>query len=146
MAGVRIVLDTQVWLDWLVFEDRAITALRDAQAAGGVEIVIDADCEAELDRVLGYDLGKRSLDAAGRRRCLERAHALSVRVAVANGLTLPACRDPDDQKLLVLAASARASWLVTRDHALLAMNRFKLPFRIVVPADVRFESFQKFTD
>jgi len=143
---MRVVLDTQVWLDWLVFEDHSINAIRDAQAAGGVEIVIDADCEAELDRVLGYDFGGRSLDPADRRRCFERARALSVRVAVAPGVGLPLCRDPDDQKLLVLAASARASWLVTRDHALLAMNRFKLPFRIIVPADVRFESFPRSTD
>jgi hypothetical protein len=44
-----MVLDTQVWIDWLVFDDASTLALR--AAAERAEIVIDAACEAELARV-----------------------------------------------------------------------------------------------
>ena len=42
---LRLVLDTKVWLDWLVFDDPGIKALQAAVAAGGAEIVINAVCE-----------------------------------------------------------------------------------------------------
>lgn len=139
MAGVRVVLDTQVWLDWLVFDDPGVATLREAHAAGRVEIVIDAECEAELVRVLGYDLGRHSLDATGRWCCLERARALASRIAQVPDAALPACRDPDDQKFVSLARFARAAWLITRDGALLEMARPGLPFRIVRPLEFRPE-------
>ena len=41
-----MVLDTQVWIDWLVFDDPSTLALR--AAAQRAEIVIDAACEGEL--------------------------------------------------------------------------------------------------
>lgn len=45
------------------------------------------------------------------------------------------CRDPDDQKLLDLAVSARAAALVTKDGALLALARraASLPLLIATP-------------
>ena len=49
---------------------------------------------------------------------------------------LPQCRDPDDQKFLEAAAAAHADFLVSRDRALLEMNRRRaraLPFRILTP-------------
>ena len=77
MAGVRIVLDTQVWLDWLVFDDPSVGPLREAQVAGRVEIVIDEPCEAELVRVLAYDLGKYSLEADEQTHCIARCRSVS---------------------------------------------------------------------
>src|SRR5258708_25406931 len=60
----RLVLDTNVWLDWLVFDDPSIAPIKAAVAANSVEILIDAACEAELERALGYDLGRKfTLDA-----------------------------------------------------------------------------------
>src|SRR5690242_21540920 len=53
--GVRLVLDTNVWLDWLVFGDPSVAAIKAAVAANRAEVFIDAACEAELERALGYD-------------------------------------------------------------------------------------------
>jgi predicted nucleic acid-binding protein len=53
---------------------------------------------------------------------------------------LPTCSDPDDQKFLEAALAAGASFLVTKDRALLELakrKRARLPFRIVAPADFR---------
>lgn len=134
-----MVLDTQVWIDWLVFDDPSTLALR--AAAEHAEIVIDAACEAELARVLAYPLGKRSLDEAARAACLQRCRAIARFVeevlAPERRAELPACRDRDDQKFLELALAARADLLVTRDRALLELARHrKLPFRILAPAAV----------
>ena len=59
-----MVLDTNVWLDWLVFNDASVVALKAAHAAQQIEIVRDLPGELELERVLEYKaLGHDSLDA-----------------------------------------------------------------------------------
>ncbi len=133
MAGVRVVLDTQVWLDWLVFDDPSVGSLREAQAAGRIEIVIDEACEAELVRVLGYDLGKFTLEPDEQTHCVARARSVARRVPAGEAGELPRCRDPDDQKFLELAASAGARILVSKDQALLALAPRVKGFRILAP-------------
>jgi len=132
---LRLVLDTNVWLDWLVFDDPAIATLRAAVAAGRAEVFMAPDCEAELERALGYDLGKRAVDIAA---CLAECARVVRRIAPvakeAQSARLPTCRDPDDQKFLEAALAAGATFLVTKDRALLDLARRALPFRIVTPA------------
>lgn len=130
-----VVLDTQVWLDWLVFDDPSVAPIRGAQSAGRIRIATDDACEAELVRVLAYDLGRFTLPEGARRRCLDQVRRLSYRAATTIRPRLPACRDPDDQKFLELAAHAGAAMLLTRDRALLELARRPLPFRIARPDD-----------
>jgi putative PIN family toxin of toxin-antitoxin system len=130
----RFVLDTNAWLDWLVFDDPAMARLKAAVAAGRAEIVIDAACEAELERVLAYPLGRFALDEPVQAACLAECRRVALRVErAAPPANLPRCRDPDDQKFLEAAAAAGAHVLVTRDLALLELARRALPFRILAP-------------
>ena len=135
MAGVRAVLDTQVWLDWLVFDDPSAAPIREAQAAGRVEIVIDAACEAELVRVLAYDLGRFSLDPGEQTECVARCRSIAKRVPTGSAAALPVCKDPDDQKFLALAASAGAQCLISKDLAVLELAPRVTQFRILAPKD-----------
>lgn len=123
LRKLRLALDTQVWLDWLVFDDPSTLALRALLAADRAEIFIDEACEAELERVLGYRLGRRTLEPQARTAVLAQCRALAqrVEVKVEHG-ALPVCSDPDDQKLLELARASRADCLVTRDQALLSLR------------------------
>ncbi len=135
---MRLVLDTNVWLDWLVFDDPSIATVKAAVATKRAEVFIDAACEAELERALAYDLGKkRALDAAGRGACLAECRRVAHRIRSAalerERARLPACRDPDDQKFLEAALAARAGFLVTKDKALLDLARRPMPFRILTP-------------
>ena len=131
---LRLVLDTNVWLDWLVFDDPSIAPIRAAVAAERAEVFIAAACEAELERALGYDLGKRTVDiAACIALCRRVARRIDSPVPEAERARLPACRDPDDQKFLEAALAARAGFLVTKDRALLDLARRPLPFRILTP-------------
>lgn len=133
----RVVLDTNIWLDWLVFHDSGISHLKLAVEEKRAEIVIDSACEAELERVLAYDLARHSLDAAAQAGCLAEcrrvAHRVDAAAPEAERKLLPRCADPDDQKFLELALAARADILVTKDHKLLELARRVKTFRIVNP-------------
>jgi len=138
---MRLVLDTNVWLDWLVFDDPGVAAIRAARSQGGAEIWMAEDCEAELLRALAYEFGRRTLapaqQAAAIAECLHAARRIVEPAPEALRARLPRCQDPDDQKFLEAALAARADLLVTRDKALLKLARgrrdYGLPFRIVAP-------------
>ena len=137
----RLVLDTHIWLDWLVFEDPGIVRIRNAVGTGRVEVYIDAVCEGELARVLARGFAKRTLDARAQADCLAQCRRLARRIDAAapeaERAGLPRCGDPDDQKFLEAALAAGAQFLVTKDRKLLALSRKRgVPFRIVTPGDL----------
>ena len=138
MRVLRLVLDTNIWLDWLVFADPVVIPIRDAVAGARAAVYIDERCEAELERVLTYDLGKHSVDAAAQAACLAacRCVALRVQAPEAPQAELPQCRDPDDQKFLEAALAVRADYLVTKDQALLELARRVSTFLIATPAEL----------
>jgi putative PIN family toxin of toxin-antitoxin system len=129
-----LILDTNVWLDWLLFDDPSVAALKAAVKEGRAEIFIDAAGEAELARVLAYDLGKHSIDTVRQAACLAECRRISKTLerAVDAG-KLPRCPDPDDQIFLEAALAAGADYLVTKDRDLLELPRSRLPFRVVHP-------------
>jgi putative PIN family toxin of toxin-antitoxin system len=137
---LRLVLDTNVWLDWLVFDDPAMAALKTAVVEGRAEIFIDAAGEAELARVLAYDLGKHSIDTQKQAACLAECRRIATPLddILIGGTGLPLCADPADQVFLEAAAAARADYLVTKDRALLELARRRLPFHIVRPSSLNF--------
>ena len=131
----RIVIDTNVCLDLLVFHDPRWASLLAALESGAVEAVTRADCRDEYNVVLHYkhlplDDGSRPLAAA-------RFDALVKVVAPAASLVrLPVCTDRDDQKFLEVARDAGAAVLITKDKALLKLARKTAQagmFRIMLP-------------
>jgi putative PIN family toxin of toxin-antitoxin system len=140
---LRLVLDTQIWLDWLVFDDSSVRDLRVAVEKRRAEVWMDTACEAELERVLAYDLGRHSIAPAAQATALAQARRIAKRVETslspAERASLPRCRDADDQIFLEAALAARADVLVSKDRALLELNRRNtraLPFRVAKPADL----------
>jgi putative PIN family toxin of toxin-antitoxin system len=138
---LRLVLDTNVWLDWLVFDDPCVAPIRAAVAAQRAEICIDAVCEAELERALGYDLGRKfTIDATAQAACLAECRRVARRIesvlSEVERAMLPACHDPDDQKFMEAALAAGAHFLVTKDRALLELARRTARFSIVAPQEL----------
>jgi len=136
----RLVLDTHVWLDWLVFNDSGIVPIRNAVGTGRVEVYIDAVCEEELVRVLARGFAKRTLEAKEQAACLEQCRRLAKRIdsaaPEAQRAGLPRCGDPDDQKFLEAALAADAQFLITKDRKLLALSRKAgVSFRILTPQE-----------
>lgn len=124
---MRLVLDTNVWIDWLVFDDPSITPIKAAQQDGRIYIVVNEACLEELSAVLAYPEFK--LDEAQKKNHLTEVDRCTIGLddrRPARPTALPRCSDPDDQKFLELARDAQADWLITRDKALLRMRRMKL--------------------
>ena len=128
-----MVIDTNIWLDMLVFDDtrtRRLVALLPAapaaaappqpQPIAGVRVLSTAEMRAELADVISRPLFR--LDAPAQEALLSRYDELVTPVPVALDCRLP-CRDPDDRKFLDLAVGAHTDWLLSRDRAVLACRR-----------------------
>jgi putative PIN family toxin of toxin-antitoxin system len=116
----RAVIDTNVLLDFWVFDDPAARRLRAALDDGAVVALSSGECVDEFTAVLM----REQFDLATEQRfdILRRWDRMAERVGCVHAAPL-ACTDPDDQKFLDLACSARADWLVTKDKALLRLGR-----------------------
>ncbi|MBI3147293.1 MAG: putative toxin-antitoxin system toxin component, PIN family [Betaproteobacteria bacterium] len=125
MNAHKLVLDTNVALDWLVFADPRFAPIAARIAAGEAQVLTTPLCAAEFLRVLAYPTLKLS---PVRQQDVALAYAASTRLCLPAPLPsgLPVCRDGDDQKFLELAAAVGAQWLITHDRALLALAR-RLP-------------------
>jgi putative PIN family toxin of toxin-antitoxin system len=124
MEGVRqIVLDTNIVLDLLVFNDAATPPLRDALQAGHLQWVATVPMRDELERVLAYPQIAKRLDFYG----LSAAQVLQARDAQVQTVEVPpkasvTCKDPDDQKFIDLAVAQRCL-VLSKDHAVLCMAK-----------------------
>ena len=147
------VLDTNVVLDLLHFDNVDARPLLGALESGRVHCVKTPETHEELRRVLTYP--EFELDDSAQTAILERYQALSLTVETATpaagmsykgtpihyGLKpvwsrMPHCSDPDDQKFLELAAATRAQLLVSKDRALLKLRRRCAPFfQIMTPGE-----------
>ncbi|RQR51700.1 putative toxin-antitoxin system toxin component, PIN family [Burkholderia sp. Bp9125] len=138
-AECRVVLDSNVWIDILVFDDPATRPIRAALERGSLVALIDGRCLTELEHVLDYpQFQARAVDKAA---ALEIVARLAQRVepppVAADAPPLPKCKDRDDQKFLELARAAQAEWLVSKDRALLKLAKRTardFGFRIAQPA------------
>ena len=119
-----VVIDTNIALDLLVFEDPAWAPLTAVLAAGELRWLATAAMRVELARVLGYPLIARRLV----QRDLAAARVLGdfdARVHMVQGVPPRApcvCSDPDDQVFIDLAV-AHGALLLSKDRAVLSMKK-----------------------
>lgn len=119
----RIVLDTNVLLDWLVFDEPSVRALGQAVEHGQLEWLHSPAMHVEFEHMVRHtslarwepdiDRCLRTLTRLG--RCVE-APAAGHRVALR-------CSDADDQVFVDVAVAHQARWLVSRDRAVLKLAR-----------------------
>ena len=127
----KIVIDTQVVMDWLVFGDARVAALAAAIEAGRIAWIGRTRMLDELRHVLGRgvaaawqpDLPRIEAMFARHCRMIDAVPALAVRLV---------CRDPDDQQFIDLALAERATWLLSRDRAVLALRKRALAFNLKI--------------
>lgn len=131
--SVRAVIDTNVLLAGLLWHGAPHALLLHLEA-GGLTLLSSSALLAELHRVLA----RPKFDAALARCAMSRDEALQrvrrlAEVHEPAPLNEPVCRDPDDDKLLALARSARAACIVSGDDDLLSLQRFE-DIPILTPA------------
>jgi len=118
---ISLVVDTNVWLDMLVFQDPGTCRLALLlHPSSPVSALSSEAMRAELADVITrpqFKLGKA--EQAG---LLARFDGIVTFTPAALDCRLP-CRDPDDRKFLDLAIDRRTTWLLSRDRALLAARK-----------------------
>jgi putative PIN family toxin of toxin-antitoxin system len=127
---MKLVFDTNIVLDWLVFDDPALTLLRRELADNRITLLTDAMAIQELQRVLNYPaLG---LNPQQQTEVLSTYQRQTLQPAMPMGYSalqlqlppgFPICSDADDQPFLALAFHSRADALVSRDQALLRLKK-----------------------
>jgi predicted nucleic acid-binding protein len=139
MTQELVILDTNVVLDWLVFEDPACRHI-DSRLESGLWLWIASDgMRAELERVLRYPAIEKRLQDAG---AVLRQWDLWARPVPEAGPCAMQCSDRDDQRFLDLAIERRARWLLSRDRALLRLARRAQTWgvQIMTPTDAQVEA------
>jgi putative PIN family toxin of toxin-antitoxin system len=125
---MKLVLDTNVVLDWLVFDDPYMKPLRDRVRDRTVTLLSYPPAVDELQRVLGYKQLK--LNAGRQAELLAAYQACTVIQSMPKEFSLqslllppgfPRCRDSDDQHFLALTFHSKADALVSRDKAVLKL-------------------------
>jgi len=127
-----LVLDTNMVLDLLVFDDPAIAPVRALLEAGALRWIADAAQRVELERVLDYP-------QIAPRVAFYGLSTVSVLAAFDAGVDYvpeaPAirviCKDPDDQHFLALAVQHQAL-LLSKDRAVLALRKRLAPLGATV--------------
>jgi len=137
--SLRWVLDTNVVIDWLVFDHPYMEPLRSRVRNGSLKVLTHPPAVDELHRVLAYrqlkiDPDRQKLIFAEYQR-LAAPCALPARATLKNLMLpggFPRCRDRDDEHFLALAYHQRADALVSRDHAVLGLASRAVKFGLTI--------------
>jgi predicted nucleic acid-binding protein len=122
-AAAPVVLDTNIALDLLVFDDPAVRPLRQALEQGRLQWLATEATREEWRRVLDYPQILRRLPAGSpQRAAAEAGFDTRVRLVPTAAKAPFTCKDADDQKFIDLAVAHRAT-LLSKDAAVLCMAR-----------------------
>ncbi|MEQ1519193.1 MAG: putative toxin-antitoxin system toxin component, PIN family [Usitatibacteraceae bacterium] len=136
---IRLVLDTNVVIDWLVFDDPYMNPLRHGVRDARVEVLTHPPAIDELNRVLAYPQLKLSIER--QQEVFARYTSASTVVKMPDGFStkrlmlpggFPRCRDRDDEPFLALAYHAKADALASRDNAVFGLTILNVQQLIVM--------------
>lgn len=120
-APLRLILDTNIWIDILVFNDPHTQLLQAGLRSGALRAVLNDRCREELRRVLDYPQFKRFAIDQTAALAWADAHSTLHRLPeeTVPSIKLPVCKDLDDQKFLELARDAEVKILLSKDKLVL---------------------------
>lgn len=120
-----VILDTQIVMDWLVFDEQSLLPLIASVESGRLHWVATEAMRAELLHVIGRGVAARYSPDAGRVNIAFDAHCHFLPEPVL-GMARPRCSDTDDQKFIDLGlslAGTRSITLISRDRAVLKVAK-----------------------
>lgn len=131
IAPKTVILDTNVVLDWLLFEHPDGAVIEAAIAGGELRWIATAAMRAEFDHVLARGgLARWQPDPSSlHARWVAHCAILAAPPVLPAG---PRCTDPDDQKFIDLAASQSGTLLLSRDRAVLKLARRLAPYGVTL--------------
>lgn len=134
-----VILDTQIVMDWLVFDEPSLAPLIAAVESRHLLWTATVAMKAELMHVIARGVAARYTPDVDRVLAAFEQHCRFVEEPVLS-MVRPRCSDTDDQKFidlgLGLAAADHAITLISRDRAVLkvAKRAAKLGLPILSPA------------
>ena len=134
-GSIRAVLDTNVLISALLFDQGRLGWLRPCWQSGRLTPVLAQPTLRELLRVLAYP--KFRLDQSDRERLLEDVLPWCESWTARIPASPHRVQDPHDQVFLDLAMAAEASVLVSGDADLLVFQGCTNPLLILSPADLQ---------
>lgn len=138
-APIRLVLDTNVVIDWLVFDDPYMNPLRHGVRDARIQVLTHPPAIDELERVLAYPQLK--LGTARQQEIFARYNDATILAKMPEGFSIkqlmmpggfPRCRDRDDEPFLALALHTRADALVSRDNAVFGLKSRAAKFGVTI--------------
>ncbi len=136
MAEVRVVVDTNIWLNYLFFKNAATSQTVRLLFSQGHTVIASEQTLEEVRNVLSREKFDRILPLELRLAFYFEIGELSEIIKPTSAITV--CRDPKDNMFLEAALDGKADYLVTRDKDLLELDGDSYPdwsFRIVTPGD-----------
>ena len=136
---IRLVLDTNVVIDWLVFDDPFMNPLRHGVRDARIQVLTHPPAVEELRRVLAYPQLK--LDLTRQQEIFTRYQAQTTIADMPGGFStrqlmlpggFPRCRDRDDEPFLALAYHTKANVLASRDNAVLGLKSRAAKFGVTI--------------
>ena len=122
-AMPALVLDTNAALDWLLFRDAGIDAVRAAIESGAVRWVASPRMRDDLFRALSFPSLARWLPNSEHTLAIFDHWVCLCAEPEATRTGPLICSDADDQVFMDLALAQRARWLITHDRALHKLSR-----------------------
>jgi putative PIN family toxin of toxin-antitoxin system len=127
----RLVLDTNVILDLLVFKDPSTEPIRILLDANQVDAVRTPASMAELIDVIGRPTFK--LSQADQEIIVQTWESSSILIEDTANESAPfTCRDPDDQVFLDMAYSIRPAFLLSKDLRVLELHAIAKPHGVEI--------------
>ena len=130
---IRFVFDTNTIVSALLFGNSVPRQAFDRALDRGTVLISDS-LVMELSRVLGRERFDQYVSLEERNEFLVSLIRNSDLIEITE--SVQACRDPDDDRILELAVSGAAAYIVTGDSDLLVMNPFR-GVEILTPARFR---------
>lgn len=132
-----VILDTQIVMDWLVFNEQTLLPLIASVESRRLRWTATEAMKAELLHVLGRGVAARYAPDLERVQATFERHCHFVPEPVLS-IARPRCSDTDDQKFIDLGLSLAVTqpvWLLSRDRAVLkvAKRAAKLGLPILSP-------------
>ena len=136
---ITLVLDTNVVIDWLVFDDPFMNPLRQGVRDARVSVLTHAYGITELQRVLAYPQLKLSLSR--QHEVFSRYQAETTIAQMPDDYSpkhlmlpggFPRCRDRDDEPFLALAFHAKVDALASRDNAVFGLKTRAAKFGLTI--------------
>ena len=131
----RVVLDTNVLLDWLVFDDPAARTLGLAVERGQVAWLQCPGTNTEFEHMVRHASLARWQPDVDRCMAALAQFGRNVETPARGHRVALRCSDADDQVFIDLALAHQARWLVSRDRAVLKLARRarSLGLQVVTP-------------